>query len=279
MNQFIYIDWDFNNNPSLRRWNNKFNSLEKYFLKNGSVHVPKDDIHNNPLREWVIRQRRDYKRGVLTCGQLEKLKSLRFKFEIDDNWDTRMADLAAFKNKYGHCCVPQKIAQFKSLAIFSSNVRQKYKKGKLEEDKKQALLHLGFEWDVQDGLWCKAYEDLKAFLNENDWADLAKKNSKLYNFCNTNRTERRKGILSDERINFLTVLGLEWEPIAGQWIKMFRQLVDYYKKNGTARVTLTDRKTEILRKWCYTQRSSHRNKLLKPEQFGLLQTVDFDWVV
>ena len=60
--------------------------LTDYCHKHGDCLVPQSYEKNKQLGSWVGTQRRDYKKGKLSEGKIQKLNDINFI------WDTRIKD-------------------------------------------------------------------------------------------------------------------------------------------------------------------------------------------
>ncbi|CAB9518103.1 helicase [Seminavis robusta] len=120
----------------------------------------------DPLASWVSKVRKKYwqkvENGVqnsLTEEQIDKLKSWGFNFERKLKfsvlprptkcWEERFQDLLEFKEKEGHCNVPQ---TYPELGTWVHSQRRQYRKLKkglkstLNKDKIERLVKIGFQW-------------------------------------------------------------------------------------------------------------------------------------
>jgi hypothetical protein len=75
--------------------------------------------------------------------------------DYDDAFKKRCRDLIAFKEKFGHCNVPQKCANNSSLGHWCSEMRKAYKKiqngiktrANLSQGRIERLEEIGFQWN------------------------------------------------------------------------------------------------------------------------------------
>jgi hypothetical protein len=83
-----------------------------------------------------------------------KMISLRKKKKYDKQWDQMYRRLVSFKEKNGHCLVPYSYPPDPSLAMWVVTQRRVYNNktwygsnAKIQNERKDQLDQLGFEWD------------------------------------------------------------------------------------------------------------------------------------
>ena len=100
------------------KWEERFQELVQYKLKNGHCNVPKSFA--GPLHAWVRKQRVDRKAYNISSGggdmcqeRIDALDSIGFTWVIGSNqpneskWQESFDCLIQFKLKEGHCSVPK----------------------------------------------------------------------------------------------------------------------------------------------------------------------------
>jgi hypothetical protein len=166
--------------------------------------------------------------------RIQKLNEIGFEWFVPpvDSWDKRFEELKAFQREHGHCRVPgvnDKDSATYKLASWVSKQRQRYKllqQGKkgfvLTEERIQKLNEIGFEWSVTKVFWDERFKDLKAFEKEHGhWRVPGKydKNSATHQLALWVSKQRqgykllqqgKKGFITEERIQKLNGIGLEW---------------------------------------------------------------------
>ena len=88
-----------------------------------------------------------------------RVEEIGFQWKINLSFEDRYRELIAFKEKFGHCNVPQRFAYDPSLGHWCSDLRKAYvkiKKGlkahsNLSQDKVKRLEDIGFQWKVSKG--------------------------------------------------------------------------------------------------------------------------------
>jgi len=145
----------------------------------------------------------------------------------------RLAKLAAFKAKYGHCNVRETpSSEYKSLSQWCSQMRVAYKKlqeGKttarsLSQDQIVRLEALGFKWIRSTNVFEKRLAELLAFKAKHGHCNAlttpSSENYSLGQWCNNVRMyykKKQKGnclgtrsSLSQDQIVRLEALGFDW---------------------------------------------------------------------
>lgn len=155
-------------------WQQRLEELRQYKLENGDCLVPKKYEESQKLGDWVGSQRHQYKkreRGEQTPLSDERfleLDRLGFVWAVRQrtstgksvSWEERFKSLVSFKEKYGHCNVPnnwksvdQKLSNWCCNQRTSYRMRQQGKAtpGKITPARIEALEAIGFEWSRVDG--------------------------------------------------------------------------------------------------------------------------------
>ena len=98
----------------------------------------------------------------------------------------------------------------------------------------------------------------------------------LGNWVGTQRNERKKKRLSEDRIALLEALGFVWDPTMEQWEQGFSALEAYKREFGNCLVTRGTEYAGIkLGSWVDTQRN--RKNRLSEEQIARLDALGFVW--
>ncbi|MCW5213586.1 Helicase associated domain protein, partial [Desulfobulbus sp. TB] len=145
----------------------------------------------------------------------------------------------------------------------------------------RCLDNLCSSWDVWFG-------KLKAFQERFGHCNVAigwKEDPALASWISGQRTGKKKGKLSSERIRLLDDLGFVWDFQAQKrqatWMKWYQELEKYTKKHGNPHVPRTHANTKLA-SWVWIQRSRYgksynRSEPLTDEQIELLNKLGFYW--
>ena len=204
-------------------------------------------------------------------------------------FEERLAELAAFKAKYGHYNVPSpnsRSSEYKSLRMWINNIRSSYKKmqegktsrGLLSQDQIRRLEALGFslnrntnstfeKWLVQLAAFKAKYGNCKApktpssqYYSLGHWCSEMRSN---YKMIQEGKTPHRP--LSQDQIRKLEALGFEWRK---KTIKTFEErlaeLAAFKAKHGNCNVSRTSStmKYYSLGDWCSEMRKSYKKTRL-----------------
>ena len=125
-------------------WESMHRKFKMFQEKYGSRYILK--LKEDPeLNEWVNLQL--HSKEKLSAFKKEKLKAIDFpwnrgEYYSDQLWETMFEQLADYKNKFGHCDVPQKYSKSRRLAHWVNSQRtMKLSGGKIDK-----LSRLGFSW-------------------------------------------------------------------------------------------------------------------------------------
>jgi hypothetical protein len=143
---------DFVWDPWTTQWEEGFGYLERYRKGNGDALVPKtyrDPASGYRLGQWVSVQRRT--RDAMSPDHRQRLDALGFVWNsLTTEWEEGFRSLAIFRQREGHCRVPQKHReQGFRLGQWVSNQRARADKETMPPDRRQRLDALGFVWKVR----------------------------------------------------------------------------------------------------------------------------------
>jgi len=147
-------------------------------------------------------------------------------------WESRFDELAAFKEKNGHCNVPNSYPQNKKLGSFVKKQREDYrlkmsgKKSPMSDTRIQKLEGIGFAWVIgknkqfySPDSWMQRLEDLKAFKEQHGHCFVPRKypeNQALSYWVERQRQDYRNigrgkpSKMAGERIAILEQVGFHW---------------------------------------------------------------------
>ncbi len=138
------FDWQVKPMSPAKTWEERFQELVGFQKRFGHCDVPGAWPGNQPLSEWVTRQRSRDKRK-LSSEQRHRLDDLGFCWALrETNWDQRFSELHAFWEKYGHCDVPRQWPGNPGLRGWL--LRQRYRKHTLSAGRIRKLNGLNFRW-------------------------------------------------------------------------------------------------------------------------------------
>jgi len=258
-------------------WEIRFSELLAYKQEHGDCWVPYKG-KNKQLGTWVGTQRTSKKRGLLDADKIKRLDELGFVWDpIEQVWEIRFKDLAAYKQEHGDCLVPRNWKN-KQLATWVKTQRTSKKRGQLDADKIKRLDKLGFAWDPHDQSWEARFEELVAYKREcgdcvvtGSW-----KNKQLATWVGKQRESKKRGQLDADKIKRLDGLEFVWDPFEQAWEIRFKELLTYQQEHGDCLVP-RNRKNEQLALWVLTQRRFKKRGSLDADKIKRLDRVGFVW--
>jgi hypothetical protein len=138
-------------------WDDKVRMLEDFNQLHGHVCVPKHDaelgwwvqqcrqMHNSGKMPEEKRERLE-RLGFVWCGQEAKRIREQAEGKTVSSWDDRFRTLMEFREVHGHTCVPMQ-RHDPGLGAWVKEQRSLNNAGKLQEERKQKLISIGFIFD------------------------------------------------------------------------------------------------------------------------------------
>ena len=227
----------------------------------------------------------------LTLESLRAAVTTRCLENLYATWDVWFGKLKAFKDRFGHCKIPQ---NWKEPGLASWISRQRLQKDNLAPDQLQRLDKIGFVWDLTGLAWGEMFSKLTEFKVrfghcnvETKWEE----DPTLGGWVSAQRTRKNKGVLGDDRISRLEELGFIWDyqKLKGHetWLKYYQKLENYTREYGNPHVVRTYSDTKLA-SWVWIQRQRRKGTLKKKgkdpdlmteEQVILLDKLGFRWDV
>ena len=276
MLESIDFVWDLHE----QEWLDRFEELTNYQVENGDCNVPESQ---GPLGLWVQNRRQEFKEGKLAGERIARLKSIGFVWDLkEQGWTERFGELTNYKVENGDCNVPTKQGP---LGEWVSRQRQSYKKGILAQERIDLLESIDFTWEAIDEAWMARFDELVDFKNDNGDCNVPSSQGPLGRWVSEQRSNYKKGKLSQERIDFLESIGFEWilrEPIRTnlswkldeQWKMKYTELVHYLIEHGTCNVP---QKYGPLGTWVGKQRKTYKEGSMLQFRTEYLDSIGFAW--
>ena len=223
------------------------------------------------------------------------MENLKKKRELQ--WEAHYQELVAFKEKYGHLCVPSKYKGNLSLSMWVSNQRQNYHKGTIMPERKKKLDDLGFVWRRQERTpktyyaWETMYQVVQEF--EKKYGHLAVPYSFIWGediplglWVANQRSRYNRGELTELQIKKLNNIDFIWNVEKWCWEQRYEELVRYALKHGNCHVWYTEvgqvwENCPSLKvpfgEWVRRQRLMYLKGELEPYQVKKLEALEIDW--
>ena len=272
-----------------RVWYNYYELATKYYETNGNLLVPGKCVFcEENLGQWIERQRCLYKEQKLSdkkIGLLEKIDMVWSVFDLQ--WD-EYYDLAVQYFTVNHnLLVPHNYTTRNGMNLGSwiRRTRKQYKDGKLSKEKVELLDKIGMVWSVLDIQWYEYYNLAVEYFNSNGNLLIPLRykttnNIRLGLWVSHQRGSYKSGKLSQERIELLEKIGMEWDGVHATWEKMYKLAQQYYEehKNLTISDTTLTYHNASLGGWIGTQRKNYSLNKLTDKQIAMLNTIGMEWV-
>jgi len=159
-------------------------------------------------------------------NKIDNNKEEKFRAYQAENWTDKFKELLQFREKKGHCLVPNCHPENPSLAQWTKRQRYQYKlrmggkRSTLTNERVQALDEAGFVWDSHKAVWSERYEELKQFRKVHGHCNVPSRyqaNHQLAIWVKRqrrqwkNKIDFRKNCMTDERQESLDSIGFIWD--------------------------------------------------------------------
>ena len=251
-------------------WGIHFNKLVKYLVENDGQYP----AFKTQLGHWVIVQRYHKKKSRLSQERIDRLDSIGFDWGVvlSDLWNTRFTELVQYLLDNNGQYPAFKI----QLGKWVTEQRYHKKKSTLSQERIEKLDSINFNWNSYDILWDTKFLELEQYLVEND-GQYPKHKTQLGTWLNTQRSNKKKGKLSQSRIDKLDSIGFDWGvsqvELNNFWDSRFIELTQYILDNNGQ---YPKHKTQ-LNKWVSTQRQFKNKSRLSQERIERLDSIGFKW--
>lgn len=284
-----------------RRFDAMVQKLVAYKKRHGHCNVQPDDGHDGQLRAWVLNRRHEFSAGRLRADRRKLLEKIGFLWRSRnpqwDNWDRHYTKLAAYKKRFGHCDVPVRWPEDRSLAHWVSNQRCFRRQGILSLERLKQLDRLGFSWNTRfrlnqppgsfakmveqmNRLWDRRFDELVKFKKEHGHVRVPQHQPRwasLNRWIIRQRKHARAGLLPAEHRARMDRIGFPWKAVNPTWDIRFKELQTYRKRFGHCDVHVRWRENLRLARWVTCQRYYRRKGILSQERIARLDRMGFSW--
>ncbi|MBV2364246.1 DEAD/DEAH box helicase [Streptomonospora nanhaiensis] len=265
-------------------WWAAYGAARDYYLTHGHLRVPADQDPELPgiprtgftsratLGEWLARQRRDHRAGILDEDRRQALEEIGMVWEPRDAaWEENFASAAEVSRAAGGRLNPPRDHP---IAKWVYHQRYLRRRGELPADRRARLDSIGMVWDPKDEQREQGLAELREYaaahgnLRVPDAHPLARR-------VDYYRKRYRQGRLSDEQIAELEALGMVWDPREQQWWTNLEAVREHHQRRGVPQWAKDY--GDYLGKWVLHQRRLARAGKLEPDksaalrQLGLLE--------
>jgi len=132
----------------------QFAKLVAYQQRFGHCQVPKLWPEDPRFANWVHYQRSAYAKNVLKPERQHRLEQIGFNWLGEApgavSWADRVAQLAAFKARFGHCDLHGQWPEEPELGHWATAQRRLWRKRRLNNEHIRRLEELGFNWRLPE---------------------------------------------------------------------------------------------------------------------------------
>jgi superfamily II DNA or RNA helicase len=258
-------------------WDWWFGLLQEFSRCEGHCRVPIDrEVNGAKVGQWVSNQRA--RKHQLTEDQIRRLDSLGFSWDSHaDQWEQGFKALLIFREREGHCRVPQKFsADGVTLGAWVNNQRRKVKQ--LTKAQVTRLDSIGFTWDILTEKWEEGFEALLKFREREGHCRVAPAFSidgfRLGAWARRQRSKRHE--LTPDQLKRINSIGFSWNPFTEQWDETFTLLKKFHGREGHSNVLQSHEEDgQRLGVWVSNQRK--KKAKLSKDQVARLDSLGFIW--
>ncbi|MBP3873324.1 MAG: Helicase associated domain protein [Lachnospiraceae bacterium] len=270
-------------------WDVMYREAEKYYEEHGDLMVPAVYITQNgySLGRWIRTQRVNRKTGdpLLTDARIDALDKIGMNWGsvLHTRW-MRIYRLAKdYYEEHGHLVVPNDYEiNGQKLGTWISSQRESYKKGHLCAEQISLLEAIGMSWNRFESKWERGYSYCRRFVDEGGDINqvpsgLEYDGFRLLVWLRTQRSRKRAGKLSPERIRRLEELGLAWDVFEAFWEKGYAHACAYRRSHGNMKVPANYVCDDgfRLKGWLNNQSTRRKNGSLSPVQLEKLEAIGY----
>jgi superfamily II DNA or RNA helicase len=264
-------------------WQHALDTARAYHIEHGHLRATRADILGSPpvnLGEWLSRQRLRRRAGALGEDQIRALDELGIVWEPQqDAWARGLAAARFFHSENGHLAPDAQHSPF--LYTWVNNQRTKHAKGQLAAERAAALDALDIVWKPTDAAWeagyaaARAYHRVRGNLRARTDATVGEPPYAVGSWLNVQRSKRRNGQLSADRIALLEHLGIVWNPVLDSWTRGLAAARSFHAGHGHLHVRPNE--DPALYRWLGDQRERRVQSKLAPARIAALDELDIDW--
>lgn len=235
----------FNFDPYAAQWEEGFERLRTFIREYGHADVS-SRFPDRILARWVVKQRVAYRERRLDAERVKRLSSVSFNFVRKE------------RDRRGRSYLPYReatlIAQSKRLG--SLQEFQLWARGKRKQHgafpsgipRSPQIVYLDSGWTTWNDFlgtetkaarderqWFEMYSRFREFVQQKGGGEnYTDCEPKLRRWIMTQKVERNKGTLRQDRRDLLEAAGIVWDSRSAQWNNGFRHLLEFVRDYGTS---------------------------------------------
>jgi len=213
---------------------------------------------------------------------------------MDKKWMKRYNELARFHRANGHCNVPYKFKENKSLGLWVQCQRTRYSKKCISPRRKEMLNDIGFNWVVGKKriTWGERYEELVIYYNKYGHSNVPL-SSKEYHLlavwvCCQRQNYRKElqgtsNSLTKQRVEALEKIEFQWSLNEGSWHEHYQELKLSIDQDCSNRAPKRCELSSKLSRWVATQRNQYskarqgQTSCMSQRRIEKLEEIGFVW--
>lgn len=264
----IGMKWGNRNDAA---WEHGLEEARKFREQFGNLQVPAKYKTKNdyPLGKWINNARKRRSDGKLTEERIRQLDQMGMIWSVfDAKWEQGYALAMNYAAKHGDLNVPVNYTteEGKKLGAWILNQRTAYAKEMLSQDQIGRLEKIGIYWgNRNDRQWNEVYGAAKRYFEANGDLDVPVAyvspegyalgkwvRRQQYAYRNP---EKSNAILSQERIELLDDVGMQWEK-PDSWQHRYELAQEYKKQYGNLEIPAKYKTADgiWLSRWVYNQK-------------------------
>ena len=264
----IGMEWGNRNDAA---WEHGLEEARKFREQFGNLQVPAKYKTKNdyPLGKWINNARKRRNDGKLTEERIRQLDQLGMTWSVfDAKWEQGYALAMSYAAEHGNLNVPVNYTteEGEKLGAWILNQRAAYTKEMLSQDQIGRLEEIGIYWgNRNDRQWNEVYGAAKRYFEANGNLDVPVAyvspegyalgkwvRRQQYAYRNP---EKSSAILSQERIELLDAVGMQWEK-PDSWQHRYELAQEYKKQYGNLEIPAKYKTADgiWLGRWIYNQK-------------------------
>ena len=264
----IGMEWGNRNDAA---WEHGLEEARKFREQFGNLQVPAKYKTKNdyPLGKWINNARKRRNDGKLTEERIRQLDQLGMTWSVfDAKWEQGYALAMSYAAEHGNLNVPVNYTteEGEKLGAWILNQRAAYTKEMLSQDQIGRLEEIGIYWgNRNDRQWNEVYGAAKRYFEANGNLDVpvayvspegyalgkwVRRQQYAYR-----KPEKSNAILSQERIELLEAIGMQWEK-PDPWQHRYELAQEYKRCHGNLDVPAKYKTADgiWLSRWVYNQK-------------------------
>ena len=264
----IGMEWGNRNDAA---WEHGLEEARKFREQFGNLQVPAKYKTKNdyPLGKWINNARKRRSDGKLTEERIRQLDQLGMTWSVfDAKWEQGYALAMSYAAEHGNLNVPVNYTteEGEKLGAWILNQRAAYTKEMLSQDQIGRLEEIGIYWgNRNDRQWNEVYGAAKRYFEANGNLDVpvayvspegyalgkwVRRQQYAYR-----KPEKSNAILSQERIELLDAIGMQWEK-PDPWQHRYELAQEYKRCHENLEIPAKYKTADgiWLGRWIYNQK-------------------------